>query len=187
MIAKLAAIVAFTLSLLGFQFGGTTWSNRITDDHGDALYRRSMYTFWKRTAPPPSLEILNAPGRDVFCTRRERTDTPLQALVTMNDPQLIEAARLLATHACQSSTTFEARLNGITERLLGRRLAPAEQKVVRSMHDRAAASYEKDPAAAAALLGVGENKPTDAAKPAELAAWTLVASEIMNLDEALTK
>src|SRR6185503_12393127 len=90
-------------------------------DHGDALYRRSMYTFWKRVAPPPSMEILNAPSREVFCTRRDRTDTPLQAFVTMNDPQFVEAARQLAARAMHDEKSFDGRLDRITEALLGRR------------------------------------------------------------------
>src|SRR6202044_2720566 len=65
-------------------------------DKGESLYRRSMYTLWKRAAPPASMDILNAPSREVCTVRRERTDTPLQALVTLNDPQFVEAARALA-------------------------------------------------------------------------------------------
>src|ERR1051325_2447242 len=95
-------------------------------DKGDGLYRRSLYTFWKRIAPPANLEILNAPSREVFCTRRERTDTPLQAFVTMNDPQFIEAARQLAARAMIAEKTFDGRLDQITVALLGRPLAPAD-------------------------------------------------------------
>jgi hypothetical protein len=158
-----------------------------TQDHGDALYRRSLYTFWKRIAPPPSLEILNAPSREVFCTRRDQTDTPLQALVTMNDPQFVEAARNLAAAALRSGKSFDDCLNHIAQSLLARDLRANEQSVLRKMHDRALKAYQTDAAAAAALLAVGESKPDEQLPAPELAAWTLVASEIMNLDEALTK
>ncbi len=156
-------------------------------DTGDALYRRSLYTFWKRTAAPPSMEILNAPSRETFCTRRDRTDTPLQALVTLNDTQFMEAARHLAAHAILSSSRFDSRLDHITEPLLGRTLAPEERTVLRQMEKEFDKSYKAAPADARALLAVGESKPNKRIPPDELAAWTLVASEILNLDETLTK
>jgi hypothetical protein len=156
-------------------------------DHGDGLYRRSVYTFWKRIAPPPALEILNAPSREVFCTRRERSNTPLQAFVTMNDTQFVEAARALAAHAIESSTGFNGRLNAITEALIARRMDKLEQEVVHRMLDRSTKKFLGDPAAAKALITVGESKAPEKLPPAELAAWTLVASEVMNMDESLTK
>jgi hypothetical protein len=158
-----------------------------TQDHGEALYRRSLYTFWKRTAPPPSMEILNAPTREVFCTRRDRTDTPLQAFVTMNDPQFVEAARQLAARAMKSARSFDDRLDSVTEWLLSRRLSSEERPVVRKLLDKSLAAYQQDPPSAQGLIGVGESKADKAFPQAELAAWTMVASEIMNLDESLTK
>jgi mono/diheme cytochrome c family protein len=156
-------------------------------DTGPALYRRSLYTYWKRTAPPPNMEILNAPSRETFCTRRERTDTPLQALVTLNDIQFVEAARQLADKAILSSTTFDSRLDTITESLLARPMAPDERDVMHKMEDHFLTSYQDHPADAKALLALGESKPDTTIPPAQLAAWTLVASEILNLDESLTK
>ncbi len=156
-------------------------------DTGSALYRRSLYSFWKRTAPPPNMEILNAPSRETFCTRRERTDTPLQALVTLNDTQYVEAARHLAARAILASDQFDSRLDHITEPLLGRTLAPEERTLMRQMEQDFRKSYEATPADAQALLNVGESKLNQKIPPAELAAWTLVASEILNLDETLTK
>jgi hypothetical protein len=156
-------------------------------DSGDGLYRRSVYTFWKRTAPPPTLEILNAPSREVFCTRRDRTDTPLQALVTMNDPQFIEAARELAATALRSGQTFESRVDVVSERLLARRLNSPEREIVRKLAHRALQAYQSDTESARSLITVGASKPDEKLDQAELAAWTLVASQIMNLDESLTK
>jgi hypothetical protein len=156
-------------------------------DTGAGLYRRSLYTYWKRTAPPANLEILNAPNRETFCTRRERTDTPLQALVTLNDTQFTEAARHLAAEAILSSYTFNSRLDHITKPLLARRLAPEERAVLRKMEKDFQKQFRSDLAKASDLLAVGESKTPAKIPPAELAAWTLVASEILNLDETLTK
>ena len=156
-------------------------------ESGPSLYRRSLYTYWKRTAPPASMEILNAPSRETFCTRRERTDTPLQALVTLNDAQFIEASRQLAEHAILSSPKFDARLDNITKLLLARSLAPEERTVLRKMEQDFFKHYENDWAGATSLLAVGESRLNAKIDPAEWAAWTLIASEVLNMDESLTK
>src|SRR5262249_43178654 len=98
-------------------------------DTGESLYRRSMYTFWKRSAPPASMDIFNAPSRQVCTMRRERTDTPLQALVTLNDVQFIEAARALAQHALkEGGATEQAQTDYIARRLLARPLRPVARQ-----------------------------------------------------------
>src|SRR5439155_10238511 len=96
-------------------------------DNGEKLYRRSMYTFWKRAAPPASMDILNAPNRETCAVRRERTNTPLQALVTLNDPQFIEAARHLAQTSLKENGD---KLDFLAKRLLARSLRAEEVKVV---------------------------------------------------------
>ncbi|MGP8237109.1 MAG: DUF1553 domain-containing protein [Limisphaerales bacterium] len=156
-------------------------------DHEDSLYRRSLYTFWKRIAPPPNMEILNAPSREVFCTRRETTDTPLQALVTLNGPQFVEAARNLAARAMTEGRTFDQRLDEITERLISRRMEGDERSDVRSLQESAFANFRANPSQADALLSVGESPVNPNLSHPEMAAWTVVASEVMNLDESLTK
>jgi hypothetical protein len=156
-------------------------------DQGEGLYRRSLYTFWKRSAAPPSMEILNAPTREVFCVRRERTNTPLQALVLLNDPQYVEASRQLAARAIGSSTDVDRRIDYITQRLLDRLPKPEERKVIRTSFDQLLTEYAAKPDEAAKLITVGETKaPTNIPAP-ELAAWTMVASQILNLDETLTR
>lgn len=156
-------------------------------DSGENLYRRSMYTLWKRTAAPPAMELLNAPNREVSCVRRDRTNTPLQALVTMNDPVFVEASRHLAARAMQESSRFDARLDAVSLRLLGRTFVNDERKVIRRTLDDALATYQREPKLAQQLLSVGAS-PVDENLPApELAAWTLVASQVMNLDESLTR
>ncbi len=157
-------------------------------DKGDKLYRRSLYTFWKRSAPPASMEIFNAPSRE-FCTvRRDRTDTPLQALVTLNDPQFVESARHLAELTLlQGGSTTESRVEFMAKRLLARSLKSEEEKVVLASLADLSAFYQAHPADAGRLIADGESKPTAKVEPTTLAAWTMLANEMLNLDEVLNK
>jgi hypothetical protein len=157
-------------------------------DRGESLYRRSLYTFWKRSAPPASLEVFNAPSREVCTVRRERTNTPLQALVTLNDPQFVEAARALAQLAlAQACQTTETRIEFMSRRLLARPLHEEELSIVRDSIKRLSAFYQSHSDDTTKLLAVGELKPNAAIEPALLAAWTMLANELMNLDEVLNK
>ena len=169
---------------------GYTRSNtaRFTPDTGNKLYRRSLYTFWKRTAPPPSMEVFNAPSRESCAVRRERTNTPLQALTLMNDPQFIEAARNLATNAIKAcGENTRGRLDHITSRTLARSFDDAEVALIQGSLAAFQKAYQADPTAAAKLLSIGES-PLDKTLPApELAAWTMVANQILNFDETITK
>ena len=157
-------------------------------DTGDKLYRRSMYTLWKRAAPPASMDILNAPTREVCTVRRERTDTPLQALVTLNDPQFVESARFLAqTTLKQSGDKPEAGIDFMAQRVLCRPLRAEETQVVRSSLSDLLAYYKAHPDEAKKVIAVGESKADASMDPAALAAWTMTANELMNLDEVLNK
>lgn len=157
-------------------------------DTGEALYRRSLYTFWKRSAPPASLDIFNAPNRETCAVRRERTNTPLQALVTLNDPQYVEAARHLAQLALkQVGDVPEARVAFVADRLLARPLRPEETKVVLASLETLLAFYKAHPKEAAELITVGESKADSALDVPTLAAWTMLSNELLNLDEVLNK
>lgn len=156
-------------------------------DSGESLYRRSMYTMWKRTAPPPSMEILNAPSRESFCVRRERTNTPLQAFVTMNDPQFVEAARMLAQLALQASSNEDSMLQWMAQRVLGRDLSSTDAAALRDTLRAATSYYGAHEAEAKQLIAVGEKPADEKLNASSLAAWTLVASQMINMDEALTK
>ena len=156
-------------------------------DKGEGLYRRSMYWFWKRSAPPASMDIFNAPSRENCCVKRERTNTPLQALVTLNDPQFVEAARVLADRALElAAGDDDQRLEFIAERLLARRFSADELPVVKKSLADLAAWYTAHPDEAKQLITVGDSKPraTDAV---QLASWTMLTNELMNLDEVLCK
>jgi hypothetical protein len=147
-----------------------------------------MYTFWKRAAPPPSLEILNAPTRETCTVRRELTDTPLQALVTLNDPQFVEAARAMAQNAMkQGGASFEDRLDYVVQRLLSRPFRAEEVAVSKSALDDLLTFYKSHTDDAKKLLRVGESKRDESLDLAEHAAWTMLINQLMNLDEALNK
>ncbi|MBI1901409.1 MAG: DUF1553 domain-containing protein [Planctomycetia bacterium] len=161
-------------------------------DKGESLYRRSLYTFWKRQAPPASMDIFNAPNREFCVVRRERTNTPLQALVTLNDEQFVEAARQLAQRALKDGgeggeTTFEHKADFVARRLLARPFRPEERKVVRASLDGLLDYYHDHPEDAVKLIAVGESKADASFDPPVLAAWTMLCNQLMNLDEVLNK
>jgi hypothetical protein len=157
-------------------------------DHGEALYRRSLYTFWKRAAPPASMDIFNAPTRETCTVRRERTNTPLQALVTLNDPQFVEAARHLAQRALKEGGDKEdGRIDFLAQHLLARSLHPEETQVVKGTLENLLGYYHDHGADARKLIAVGESPTDPALDPGTLAAWTMVTNQMMNLDEVLNK
>lgn len=157
---------------------------------GSDLYRRSLYTFWRRTLPPPSMSVFDAPSREFCKARRETTTTPLQSLVLLNDPQFMEAARVLAARlVADHPDSPDARIAEAGRRLTGRRFTPAQAESLRRYHDREHARFTADPAAATALFaGNGEAPPPDPALPAaEVAAATMVVRLLFNFAETTTK
>ncbi|WP_425613797.1 PSD1 and planctomycete cytochrome C domain-containing protein [Anatilimnocola sp. NA78] len=163
-------------------------AQKYAQSHGVDLYRRTMYTFWKRTCPPASLATFDAPDREVCTVKRSRTNTPLQALVSMNDPTYVEAARLFAERAVkQGGASIDERLAYLFRTVLSRAPSEQEMKVLKNLYGRQLVHFEQHADAARKLLQVGEY-PADASLSApELAAWTMVASTILNTDEALSK
>jgi Protein of unknown function (DUF1553)/Protein of unknown function (DUF1549)/Planctomycete cytochrome C len=154
----------------------------------DDLHRRSLYTYWKRSVPNPAMLLFDAPFRESCTLRRPRSNTPLQALDLMNDPTYVEAARFLAQRMMQEGgEAVDARLAHGFRLLLARPPRPAEMSVLRAAYERAHADFEKDVEAARALLTVGEAKTDAQLSPIELAAFTAVASTMLNLDEVITK
>jgi hypothetical protein len=156
-------------------------------DSGTGLYRRSIYSLWKRAAPPASMEILNAPTRESCTIRRERTDTPLQALVTMNDVQFVEAARALAGAAMETDASFTARVDYLAKRILIRPLTPEERGIARKAYDDFERYYLAHPEDAGKFLDFGERKGDPGLPAGEYAALTMVANQLFNLDEALNQ
>lgn len=157
-------------------------------DTGENLYRRSMYTFWKRSAPPASMDVFNAPNRETCAVRRERTNTPLQALVTLNDPQFVEAARFLAERTIkEGSATANDKITFIAKRVLARPLRPEEAKIVDDSLANLVAFYGANLEDAKKLIATGESKPDAALNAAEVAAYTMLVNELLNLDEVLNK
>jgi len=166
----------------------TSDTTKYKQDHGEALYRRSLYTYWKRMAMPPDMDVFDAPTRDTVCTRRQRTDTPLQALVTMNDTQWIEASRALAERLMkEGGTQPEQRIQYLSELVLSREPSPQMKSVLQRSYEEMEKHYTADPKAARDLIAVGEKRSDPAIPGPQLAAWTMVVSEMFNLDETLNK
>jgi hypothetical protein len=157
-------------------------------DHGKSLYRRSIYTFLKRTAPPPFMSNFDGPNREQFCTVRERSNTPLQALQLLNDTQHFEAARAFAERILSDGgATPEARIRYAYQSTLSRHPEPDELAIVLQTLQQCLTRYKADPEGAKQAIAVGESKPTGKHDPTELAAYTLLANLILNLDETVTR
>lgn len=157
-------------------------------DKDSGLYRRSLYTIWKRTAAPPNMLLFDVPSRETCRVRRARTDTPLQALTLMNDETYIEAARVLAQKMIEEGgPTTEGRLNRGFIRVLGRKPTSKELTLMTAALQKRIEKFRKNPASAKALVATGDAKLDSKLDPAVLAAYTITASTLLNLDETLTK
>ena len=168
-------------------FAGSN-TQKYTQDTGDALYRRSLYVFLKRTAPPPFMATFDAPNREQFCARRERSNTPLQALQLMNDTQHIEAARALAARTLsEAGPDDELRISWLFEVVLARPPHPEEVGIVAETLAGNRDRYRDDPEAAQAAIAHGESPVPSEHPPEELAAWTLLCNLMLNLDETLSR
>jgi hypothetical protein len=170
---------------------GYTGSNTVkfVADTGCAkVHRRSLYTFWKRTAPPPQMNAFDAPSREACTVRRERTNTPLQALLLLNETQYVEAARALAERTLrEGGVRPETRLTYLFRLVTARCPDKRELAELRTTYDDLLATYTQDRTAAQQLIAVGESKPDVTCDPRELATWTMLANLVLNLDEVLTK
>lgn len=154
---------------------------------GDALYRRSLYVFIKRTAPAPFMSNFDAPNRETACARRERSNTPLQALQLMNDVQHVEAARGLAARVIAAAPDPAGRVRLVWRTVLSRVPEPAEEKAVLVFFERMRARYAADPASAGKLVRTGESPVPAGIPEPELAAYTMVANLVLNLDETINR
>jgi len=170
--------------VVGADYPGTKY----VQGHGEDLYRRSMYTFWKRTAPPPALNTFDAPEREFCQVRRPQTNTPLQALVLLNDPTYLEASRKLAERMMhEGGSAAEDRVIFAFRLATARTPSPDELRVLRETYDRRLAEFKAKPEAATELLSIGESKRDEKLDVSELAAYTTIASMLLNLDEVITK
>jgi hypothetical protein len=163
-------------------------TEKFTADTGEALYRRSVYTFWKRTSPPPALMAFDAPSRETCVARRARTNTPMQALVLMNDEQYVEASRNFAQRAIESGgTTANEQINYAFRLATSRLPTAAELEVLTRNHAEQLQFYQGNKEAATQLISVGESKRNESIDVSELAAMTMVTNLIFNLDESISK
>ncbi len=172
----------------GVTGGGGGSLAKYVQDENDKLYRKSMYTFWKRTVPPPSMMMFDTPERNRCTLKRQATSTPLQALVLLNDPQFVEASRLLAYRMiADGGESVEARIGFAFRTVTGRSPGVDEMRLLRLYFDKQYARFQADEQGAEELLEVGEYPHDACLETAEAAAYTLVASSIFNLNETVTK
>jgi hypothetical protein len=169
-------------------FGDGFSAQEYVQGKADDLRRRALYTFWKRTAPPPEMITFDAPDREKCSARRTLTNTPLQALVLLNDTTYVEAARSLATRMLlEGGKTPTSRLAYGFRTATARHSTPRELAILKTALDAELLNYKRHEDKAEALLKNGESPLDPRLNKQELAAWTTVASMILNLDETITK
>lgn len=168
-------------------YGSSFTAQRFVQDEGEDLYRRSMYTFWKRQAPPPNMMLFDAPNRETCVVRRARTNTPLQALALMNDPQFVEAARVLAENTLVGAEGIHARITQAFCKATARPPRDEEIAILTNIYEAQLADFKASPDDAKLFITVGDRAPNEDLDPVELAAWTAVMSTILNLDETVSK
>jgi hypothetical protein len=164
-----------------------TGTDDYVQDHGPSLYRRSLYTFWKRTIAPPTLMTFDAANRETCVVRETRTNTPLQALNLMNDVTFVEAARVLAERVMKKEAMPDARLALAFRLAAARSPNPTELKILQTAFERHHAHYRDNHAAALKLVSAGEAPRDQRLDVAEHAAYAAVCNLILNLDEVITK
>lgn len=161
---------------------------RFVQDHGGKLYRRSLYTYWKRSVPPPNMQAFDAPSREVCVLTRAKTNTPLAALVLMNDPTFVEASRKLAERVLHDGgATAESRLALLHRLVCGRRPTERELDLLRGGLGELQTSFRAEPEAARRLLAVGESPHDPVLDAVELAAYASLANAVLGTDEAITR
>ena len=169
-------------------YSGSNTVRFVPDKGDDKVHRRTLYTFLKRTAVAPQMSTFDAPSREACTVRRERTNTPLQALLLLNDPQYVECARGLAQRAvAEGGADPGARAARMLSLATGRQPADSEITELVTVFNDLKQTYAADPEAAAKLLAIGEAPATEGMEQADLAAWTMVANLVLNLDEVLSK
>ena len=170
--------------VVGADYPGTTWD----ESEGADLYRRSVYTFWKRTLPHPAMTVFDAPDREFCTTRRTTTNTPLQALTLLNDPTFVEAARKMAERMIrEGGSTAHSRIEFGFRLAVGRSPNADEKGLAEDLLSEMLRAYGEDEEAAAGLVAVGASASDSGIPAPRLAAYTAIASVILNLDEVITK
>jgi uncharacterized protein DUF1553/uncharacterized protein DUF1549/cytochrome c len=163
-------------------------SQKYVQDSGEGNYRRSLYTYWKRQSPPPNMMIFDAPTREYCVARRPRTNTPLQALALLNDPQFVEASRSFAQRILlEGGDSVESRIVYAFQLATARKPGKSEIKALHDVLAKQLAEFRANKEAAERLLSVGEFRAQGGLDASELAAWTTIATMILNLDEVVTK
>ncbi|MFK7901158.1 MAG: DUF1553 domain-containing protein [Cyclobacteriaceae bacterium] len=163
-----------------------SWRYRYKDPKDAELYRKSIYTVFKRTTPPPSMMIFDASDRSQCEVQRRPTSTPLQSLVLLNDPQFIEASRVLAEKVIENNRNTESRITYLFKSIIGSSPSEKETNIAKSLYDKMKTKYTEDVAAAEALVSIGEKKRNQSIDSIELAALTVVANSLLNTSEGFT-